>query len=186
MYGTIPFPGNVAGKFDNGNAPAGLRGTFLDAAWFQQINDELNYVLALGSIGPDPTQPYQVGQALLSIIANRANQLVSHSFTFTSPAGGCISGQSLLVGDLFGVVSIGASAGLPATMFVLGVRTVAKLPGEAWNQQGAALWWDDVAKVCRLTPSSGLRLVGAVAETAASGANTGSARLNGCAASPYP
>jgi len=54
------------------------------------------------------------------------------------------AGQSLLVGDLFGVVLADAASGAPAVIQTSGVFTLRKATGSI--AVGARVFWDDTAK----------------------------------------
>lgn len=62
------------------------------------------------------------------------------------------AGQSLLVGDLFGVVLADAASGAPAVIQTSGVFTLRKATGSIGV--GARVFWDDSAKRVTTTAAS--------------------------------
>lgn len=85
------------------------------------------------------------------------------------------SGDGLLVGAIFGVAQHDAASGAEVAALVEGVVDLPKAAGEI--VQGAAVYWDDSAKVVTTT-SEGNTRIGAATETAASGADSVRVRLN--------
>lgn len=80
----------------------------------------------------------------------------------TAPAGGVVSGNAYLIGIIFGVAAITAAAGESFELRRKGVVYLPKKTGEAWTE-GAALYWDNTAKVLTTT-ANGNTLVAAAAE----------------------
>lgn len=80
--------------------------------------------------------------------------------TLTAPAGGCKSGDPLLIGAFFGVATTDADAGEDVETAVTGVWD---LPSAGAFGQGAACYWDSVAKkvtaVATAHPHIGVALV---------------------------
>lgn len=89
------------------------------------------------------------------------------------------TGEGALVGTIFGVALGTVANAVEGQFAVTGVWQLAKADSQAWTQ-GAAIYWDNTAKVCT-TVSTDNTLIGkavsAVASTA--GLVTGVVRLNG-------
>jgi predicted RecA/RadA family phage recombinase len=102
-----------------------------------------------------------------------------NTLTLTAPSGGVVSGSAYLIGSLFVVASGSADAGEPFEGVRVGAFTLPKATGQTWTE-GAALYWDDTAKVCTTTATSNTR-VGWSASVAATGASTGAVLLSGVA-----
>ena len=100
---------------------------------------------------------------------------------FTAPAGGVTSGTPVLVGKLLVIPLKSAAATAKFPGQTVGVWSVTKAASQAWTE-GAAVYWDDTAKVFT-TVSTSNTLVGAAAAAVAggSGDTTGLVRLNGSA-----
>lgn len=77
------------------------------------------------------------------------------------------SGAGALVGTLFGVAQTAAASGEQVPLVVRGVFTLAKAASQAWTV-GAAIYWDNTAKVCTTT-SSGNTLIGKATAAVANG-----------------
>jgi len=89
------------------------------------------------------------------------------------------SGGGVLVGTLFGFAAHDAASGAAVEIATTGVFTHAKAGSQAWTQ-GAAIYWDNSAKVLTTTSTSNT-LVGKAMAAVAGGAGdtTGTVRLNG-------
>lgn len=99
--------------------------------------------------------------------------------TITAPVGGVTSGQSILVGSLFGVVAATAAEGEAAEIATTGVFD---LPKDAATviDPGDRVAWDDTAKEIA-QPGVGLYPVGVATEAAGNGTATVKVRLDGIA-----
>lgn len=87
------------------------------------------------------------------------------------------SGQGLLVGDLFGVVTVGCQSGEKTELHVGGgVFELPKVSAQAWTL-GASIYWDDTAKNCTTTVGSNKK-VGVAAAAADNPSATGRVLLN--------
>lgn len=87
------------------------------------------------------------------------------------------SGAGVLVGTLFGIASTDAVSGADVEIAVTGVFTLPKTEAQAWAV-GAAIYWDNTAKVAT-TATSGNTLIGKAVVAAANPSATGTLRLNG-------
>lgn len=88
------------------------------------------------------------------------------AITVIAPSGGVVSGQALLVGDLFGVCLHDAAQTLPVVMETEGVFTLKKATGTI--NPGVRVFWDDTAKRITTTTTSNRCVgwhVGTVANT---------------------
>lgn len=88
-----------------------------------------------------------------------------------------LSGAGCLVGTLFGIAAYAAPSGADVEIRTSGVYVHAKTSAQAWTV-GAAIYWDDSAKVFTTT-SSGNTLVAKAMAIAANPTATGRVRLNG-------
>lgn len=96
--------------------------------------------------------------------------------TLTAPAA-LSSGDGVLVGDLFGVASFDAASGAPVECAIVGVYRLPKETPLAISQ-GAAVYWDDAAKVITTT-AGGNTLIGNAITAATSAATHALVRLSG-------
>lgn len=87
------------------------------------------------------------------------------------------SGDGVLVGSIFGVAQGDAAVGEPVVLVRRGVFSLPKVSAQAWTA-GAAVYWDDTAKVLT-TVATGNQLVGAAVEDAENPSATGVALLDG-------
>lgn len=101
-----------------------------------------------------------------------------HALAVVAPSGGLVSGQAVLIGNLFGVAAYSALAGASAEIVVTGVFTLPKASGVTFTA-GAKAYWDNAAFDIT-SVSSGNLWVGLVTDSSvASGAATVDVRLNG-------
>lgn len=106
------------------------------------------------------------------------NNYLQHGENVTIPAPYDVaSGAGCLVGTLFGVASVTAASGADVTLVTEGVFRLSKVSAQAWTL-GAAIYWDDAAKLCT-TVSAGNTLIGKALAAAANPTATGTVRLNG-------
>ena len=101
-----------------------------------------------------------------------------NTLTLTAPAGGCKSGDFIIVGATAGVAAFDAVAGADIEVTLTGVFELPKATG-ALNE-GAAVSWDNTAHNA-VTPGTGKFPIGVVARAAASADTTVRVRLNGVA-----
>lgn len=87
------------------------------------------------------------------------------------------SGAGVLVGKMFGVAAANAESGVDVTIVRKGVFTLPKTSAQAWTL-GAALYWDDTAKVCT-TVSTSNTLIGCAVASASNPSPTGTVLLDG-------
>lgn len=78
------------------------------------------------------------------------------------------SGAGALVGTLFGVAQTAAASGEQVPLVVRGVFTLPKAASQAWTV-GAAIYWDNTAKVCTTVTTSNT-LIGKATAAVANGA----------------
>ena len=67
-----------------------------------------------------------------------------HALAVVAPSGGLVSGQAVLMGNLFGVAAYSAFAGASAEIVVTGVFTLPKASGVTFTA-GAKAYWDNTA-----------------------------------------
>lgn len=94
----------------------------------------------------------------------------------TAPSGGVVSGQSLLIGGLFGVAATDAAEAAKFALHVTGCYRLPKATGNSLTE-GQKAYWDDTAKNITDT-ATGNTLVGHVIEAAATGATEAIVRLS--------
>lgn len=87
------------------------------------------------------------------------------------------SGAGFKVGSIFAVASGPADNGAAVEGATVGVFDLAKVSAQAWTV-GAAIFWDDVAKLCDTT-SSGNTRIGVAVAAASNPSAIGRVRLNG-------
>jgi predicted RecA/RadA family phage recombinase len=92
------------------------------------------------------------------------------------------SGDGFLVGNIFAVAACDADNGAPVEGTTVGVFDLDKVSAQAWTA-GAAIYWDNTAKLCTTTVSTNT-LIGAAVEAAANPSSTGRVRLNGAITIP--
>lgn len=98
---------------------------------------------------------------------------------YTAPVGGVVTGTVYLIGTVLVLANFTAAAAAKFTGTTRGVISYAKAGSQAWTE-GAAVYWDDSAKVFTTT-SSGNTKAGTAYEAVGAGAGltTGKIRLNG-------
>ncbi|MCZ7641884.1 MAG: DUF2190 family protein [Pseudorhodoplanes sp.] len=99
--------------------------------------------------------------------------------TVTAPTGGVISGQGVLVGNLFGVAATTVAEGESVEIATVGVYELPKLVS-AVIAAGARVAWDDTAKQVVL-PATGMVPIGIATLAAGNGNATVRVRLDGIA-----
>ena len=103
------------------------------------------------------------------------------TITATTPAGGIVSGDPILIGAMFGVAATSQAAGDPVELAVAGVFSLPK--GAEAITAGAALYFDATEGEVTTTATAN-HLVGVATEDAGTGAATIPVRLNGFAIEP--
>ena len=93
-----------------------------------------------------------------------------------APAGGLVSGQATLIGNLFGVSAYTVAAGASAEIVTKGVFTLPKAATIAFSQ-GDKAYWDATAGAITSTVSTN-KWVGVVTVAAVASAATVNVRLN--------
>lgn len=89
------------------------------------------------------------------------------------------AGAGLLVGTQFGIAVSAALSGASVEVMTTGVFDVAKADSQAWTM-GAAIYWDNSAKVFTTTSSANTLVATAVLAVASTaGLTTGRVRLKG-------
>jgi predicted RecA/RadA family phage recombinase len=96
----------------------------------------------------------------------------------TSPAGGLVSGQPVVVGALFGVSSYDAAAGLPAEIETEGVFNLAKPNSAVAFAQGEIVFFDSATSLCKKS-ATGFFAIGVATVAAGASDSTVSVRLDG-------
>lgn len=98
-----------------------------------------------------------------------------------APAGGVVSGQGFIVGEIFAVATVDADAGDTCPSQVTGVIELDKAPSQAWTV-GQAVYWDAANDRASTVPTVGPK-IGVVTEAVAGGAGdtTGRVRLDAVA-----
>jgi predicted RecA/RadA family phage recombinase len=101
------------------------------------------------------------------------------SVEFTAPSGGVTSGVGVQIGQFFCIATITAAVGVRFNGLCEGVVTHAKPGSQAWAE-GAAIFWDEGAKLMTTVSSGNLQIgVATVAVGAGAGETTGTVRLDG-------
>ena len=85
-----------------------------------------------------------------------------------APAGGVVSGNGVMIGDLFGVAQHSAAAGEMFECAVKGAFDIVKAASQAWTV-GQLIYWDSVAGAATTT-ASGNKLIGKAIVAVGSGA----------------
>ncbi len=98
------------------------------------------------------------------------------SVTVTTPTGGAVSGDGVLIGSLFGIAAYTSPAGAPLEIQTEGVFDLPKDSGVAFST-GAKAYWDAPNKALTGT-ASGNAWVGVVTQGALSSDATARVRLN--------
>lgn len=98
-----------------------------------------------------------------------------NTVTLLAPAD-VLSGKGVLVGTLFGIAQYDALSGAEVEVDLAGVWDIAKVSAQAWSA-GAAIYWDNSAKLATTTAGSNTPIGHAVL-LAANPSSTGRVRLN--------
>jgi predicted RecA/RadA family phage recombinase len=99
-----------------------------------------------------------------------------NTLTLTAPAA-VVSGQPIIVGSVFGIVNGDAASGDPMDVDVVGVFNLPKVAADAFAE-GAAVYWDNTAKLVTST-TTGNTKIGVAVTAAANPSATVHVRLNG-------
>ena len=102
-----------------------------------------------------------------------------HAITVTTPAGGILSGEGLIVGNIFGVAAYSAAEGDPLELATTGVFKLPKATAAVLTL-GARVAWDNTAKNINV-PGTGRFPVGIATEAAGNGITSVAVRLDGVA-----
>lgn len=102
-----------------------------------------------------------------------------HVITATTPAGGILSGEGLIVGNIFGVAAYSAAEGDPLELATTGVYKLPKATAAVLTV-GARVAWDNTAKNINV-PGAGRFPVGVATEAAGNGVTSVAVRLDGVA-----
>ena len=97
--------------------------------------------------------------------------------TLTAPTCGVVSGNGYLIGTLFVVAAASVAQGLPFEGMVEEVFSLPKATGVNWVE-GAALYWDNTAKVVTNVSTSN-KLIGAALNARINADTVCIVRLNG-------
>ena len=95
-----------------------------------------------------------------------------------TPSGGLVSGQGVLIGNLFGVAAYTAAASAEVEIVVEGVFTLPKPTSAISFAQGDKVYWDNTAMDCTSTSTSN-KWIGVATDAASASAATVNVRLNG-------
>lgn len=97
--------------------------------------------------------------------------------TVTAPVGGILSGQGVLIGNLFGVAGTTGAEGEPVELATTGVFD---LPKDATTvlSVGDRVAWDNTARQVTI-PGTGHFIIGVAVAAASNGATTVNIRLDG-------
>ena len=102
-----------------------------------------------------------------------------HVIIVTTPAGGILSGEGLIVGNIFGVAAYSAAEGDPLELATTGVYKLPKATAAVLTV-GARVAWDNTAKNINV-PGAGRFPVGVATEAAGNGVTGVAVRLDGVA-----
>jgi predicted RecA/RadA family phage recombinase len=112
------------------------------------------------------------------ISGNLAKGEPNSAINVPAPTGGVVSGQSYLVGSMFGVSAVTAAAGVQIAQWLVGAYTLTKNPAEAWTA-GQHIYWDSANARCTTTSTGGNTKIGVAVAAAANPSSAGNVRLNG-------
>lgn len=93
----------------------------------------------------------------------------------TAPTGGVTNGLGYIIGDLFVVANMTASAGAEFTGWATGVHSLPKTSAQAWTE-GQKIYWDDTNKRADSAASVGPQ-IGVAVTAAANPSSTGEVKL---------
>ena len=99
--------------------------------------------------------------------------------TMTSPSGGLLSGDPVVIGAVFGIAAADAAQGDEVELVTTGVFELAKSAGAVG--EGATVWFDTSGATIENTTLGGLFPIGVATKAADSGDATCFIRLDGTA-----
>ena len=102
-----------------------------------------------------------------------------HVITVAAPAGGILSGEGLIVGNIFGIAAYTSAEGDPLELATIGVYKLHKATAAVLTV-GARVAWDNTAKNINV-PGAGRFSVGIATEAAGNGITSVAVRLDGVA-----
>lgn len=102
-----------------------------------------------------------------------------HVITVATPAGGILSGEGLIVGNIFGIAAYTSAEGDPLELATIGVYKLPKATAAVLSV-GARVAWDNTAKNINV-PGAGRFPVGVATEAAGNGITSVTVRLDGVA-----
>jgi predicted RecA/RadA family phage recombinase len=105
-----------------------------------------------------------------------------HVITVSTPAGGVVSGEGLIVGNIFGIAAYSATEGDPLELATTGIYKLPKAT-TAVLTVGARVAWDNTAKNINV-PGAGRFPVGIVTEAAGNGITSVAVRLDSVGTAP--
>jgi predicted RecA/RadA family phage recombinase len=120
--------------------------------------------------------------------------MVNHGTQFCSarrdcnpaaPSPGVSSGDGVLVGGLFGIANFDAATGADCEVTLEGVWTLPKAGTPLAFQQGAAVYWDSAAKLCKAS-ATGFYKIGVAILAATANDTHVTVRLDGVSVSAVP
>ena len=97
--------------------------------------------------------------------------------TVPAPAGGVVSGEGVIVGNIFGIAAYSAAVGDPVELATTGVYQLLKATAAVLTL-GARVAWDNTAKNINV-PGTGRFPVGIATEAAGNGITGVAVRLDG-------
>jgi predicted RecA/RadA family phage recombinase len=97
--------------------------------------------------------------------------------TVTAPSGGVSSGDGIVVGALFGIVTTDAAEAAMVEIALTGVFELPKASGQ--SNEGAAVWWDTSPGEVVNATAAGAFPIGVAVAAAGSSDTTVRVRLNG-------
>lgn len=105
-----------------------------------------------------------------------------NTLTAIAPSGGVVSGDGVLIGNLFGVALTGASEGKEFEMTMGGVFSLPVASGASFDSFGAVSW-DSLAGACA-APGPGRAPIGVAVRPTVAGVGHVEVRLDGVATAP--
>ena len=99
--------------------------------------------------------------------------------TMTSPSGGLLSGDPVVIGNVFGVAAADAIEGAEVELVTTGVFELAKSAGVI--AEGAIVWFDTSGATVENATSAGLYAIGVAVKAALDADATVNVRLDGAA-----
>jgi predicted RecA/RadA family phage recombinase len=97
--------------------------------------------------------------------------------TVPAPAGGIVSGEGAIIGNIFGIAAYAAAVGDPVELSTVGIYQLPKATAVVLTV-GARVAWDNTAKNIN-APGTGRFPVGVATEAAGNGITSVAVRLDG-------